>query len=839
MSEMTRREYIFQQWPDCAEFARTVLHLHVDAKGRAKSLAGQDGRGNEALVLDREVWYDHKLNKGGTVIDLCAWGMFNGDIGQAMGYLAGDFYDVRASEWREKTEEIKRKVYTWHEKLLPDDREYLHSRRITDETIERLKLGSMTSDETGKYPRKRLVIPYFQNGRIVYYISRDRLDGGDGQPKYMKCALPREVDDSGKMTRKDKEVLQNIPWGLWTLTRTQQSAQVTMSEDGIKKSDWLVIAEGAFDAMSFEQEGYCVLGTMGGYFSPAAEREAIGWCKKFPNVLVIFDNDSAGGKFQRDMCKKLFKARANFFTVNVPYRCNGKETKDVSDYYCAGGELSDFIKTAQNGLEYLAGTLTDEKETQEFFYQSARYAQKSDVIRLYEMIKDREIFNPYWLKVLLEESVKAPSEPVIMRELEEKHNIRYVEGTGFFEYQHGVWKSISDNRVKFYADELLGRYSSNARMQSVMKFAQARLGTDEAMNTQPVVNLINGVLLPEQHCSFVMHDPSYLSTIQLSFQYDTEAKCDLWRKFLNDAMNGDKAKILLLQEIAGYAFWKDNGLEKCFFLMGDGGNGKGVFMDTIKAVYGKDNCSALPLSSFGGQFDPIMLQHSLVNFASETRVDLRGNIESLKAVTSGDEIVAAHKGIDAIKFSPRCKLITSCNDFFNTGDITHALLRRMCFVKFNNNYVQKRQADVYLRDKLREELPGIFNWCIEGYERLKDRADRRDPAIFTPTQEDEEQKHEFMKSTNAVAMFIEERLMDTWNEARDTHDIYKEFKPFADDNGYKALSLGAFTNRIKRIMREMRPEVRQEDRRNHSWLVFPAEPNFDDLDKEESENGQE
>ena len=832
MSGMTRREYIFTQWPDCAEFARTVLHLNVDARGRAKSLNGQSGRGNEALVLDREVWYDHKLNKGGTVIDLCAWGMFNGDIGQAMNYLAGNFYDVDQSEWRNTVNEIRRNVDVWHEKLLPDDREYLHTRRITDETIERLKLGSMTSDATGKYPRKRLVIPYFQNGEIVYYITRDRLDGGDGQPKYMKCKLPKEKDSAGHETRQDKEVLQNLPWGLWTLKRKNEAGQVTMAEHGFKKRDWLIIAEGAFDAMSFEQEGYCVLGTMGGHFAPSAEREALGWCKRFPNVLVIFDNDPAGGAFQKAMCKKLFARRVHFYTVTVPHTFEGKAVKDVSDYYTAGGDLADFIDNAEEGLQFLASTLADEKEAKEFLYQTARFAQKSDVFELFQLMKERKIFNPFWLKMVFEEAIKAPAEPVIMKELEEAHNLRYVEKSSFFEYQHGVWTPISDNRVKSYADELLGRYSCNARMQSVMKFAQARLSVDDPMNAQPVINLLNGVLLTDEGCRLVKHDPSYLSTIQLAFPYDSEAKCPLWEKFLIDTMNGDKDKIMLLQEIGGYGFWPDNGLEKCFFLIGDGGNGKGVFMDTIKAVYGKENCSALPLSSFGGQFDPIMLQYSLVNFASETRVDLRGNIESIKAVTSGDEIVAAHKGVDAIKFTPRCKLITSCNDFFNTGDITHALLRRMCFVKFNNNFVQKRQANVFLRDELRKELPGILNWCIQGYLRLKDRASRREPDIFTPTTEDREQKREFMRTTNPVAFFIEERLMDKWDERQDTHELYSTFKVFAETYGYKALSLGAFTNRIKRVMRELRPEVRQEERRHHTWLVFPPAPKFEDLDKE-------
>ena len=819
MEGMTRRQYILSRY-DCLTFARDVLHLHVDARGRAKSLMGQSHSGSEALVITPEVWYDHKKQVGGTVIDLCAWGMFDGDIGRAMEYLAGDFYTVKNDDWRRRTEEITRHVVTWHEKLLPDDRDYLHSRRITDETITRLQLGSMTMDESEKHLCRRIVIPYFKNGRIVYYISRDRL-GFKGISKYMKCPLVKE--DDGKT---DKEVLYNLPWGLHTLTRKDKEYQATLEDIGINKQEWLIICEGAFDAMSFEQEGYCVLATMGGDFAPSARREVLGWCKRFKNVLLIFDNDTAGTSFTAKMSERLFAHRINFFVGYVPKTFGETDNiKDVSDYYTAGGNLANLIMTAQPGVEMLADNITDSKKLQEFFYRTARYAEKASVLELFTRVKARKDFNPLWLKVVYEDSVKAPAETVIVRELSEQKNMKYIENSGFFEYQHGVWINIPDTQVKGYADELLGRYATNARMTAIMHFAKARQLCDDVMNNQSVVNLQNGVLLPNEGCKFVPHDPSFLSTIQLPFAYDPKAKCDLWRKFIFDVMDGDGNKMQLLQEIGGYVFWPDNGLEKCFFLIGDGGNGKGVFMDTIRDVFGRDNCSALPLSSFGGQFDPIMLQYSLVNFASETRVDLRGNIERIKEVTSGNDIIAAHKGVDAIKFSPRCKLITSCNDFFNTGDITHALMRRMCFVNFKKNIVQMKRADFTLKERLHEELPGILNWCIEGYLRLWRRVQQKTgKSPFTETAEDAEQKKEFMRTTNPVAFFVEENLMDRWNDEVNIRMLYNDFKSWATVTGYKPLSLGAFINRIKRVMREVRPDVSTYTRKGTDYMIFPPVP---------------
>ena len=793
------------QW-NCLTFARDVLHLPVSKDGsRVRSLAGQKHSGNEAMVIYRDWWYDHKLHIGGSVIDLCAWSMFNGDVGRAMYYLAGDFYSVDEAEYRKEITRMQDHVKSWHEKLRREDIDYLHSRRINDETIERLQLGTMSGEFSGKL-ELRLVIPYFKNGQIVYYITRDRT-GFQGVAKYKKCYLPRDDD------KQDKEVLFNIPWGLHTLERKYKPYQSNINDAGVNKRDWLIIAEGAFDAMSFEQEDYCVLSPMCGGFTQIEQKTVTAQAKTFRNVLVIFDNDDAGSSFQKKLAKDFFLNRVNFFAGFVPSSFNGHEIKDVSDFYSLGGNLAELITSAVRGVDYLAEHLDDTAEVKEFLYKTARFTEKSDMLELMDKLKRSKHFSPFWLKTVYEEAVKAPAETVIVHELLERSTLKYLEGSGFLEYQHGVWNKIADNKVKSYADEILGRYATNSRITSAMKFAQARTTSDEEMNAQPIINLRNGVLLLNENCRFVMHAPEYLSTIQIPFNYDPKAECLQWDRFICDIVSNDCDKYWLLQEIAGYILWPNNNLERCFFLMGDGGNGKGVYMETLRDVFGSDNCSALPLSSFGTQFDPIMLQYSLVNFCSENRVDLRGNTERIKEVTSGNEIVAAHKGIDAVKFSPRCKLITSCNDFFNTGEITHALMRRLCFVKFNNNYVKMKTFDINLKEKLRQELPGILNWCIKGYLRLLKQGN------FTETKENDDMKLEFMRTTNPVAYFIEETLGTAYG-VRNSREIYSEFKRWCDDTGYKALSLGAFTNRIKRVMREMRPEVRQEERGNKTFFYF-------------------
>ena len=63
----------------------------------------------------------------------------------------------------------------------------------------------------------------------------------------------------------------------------------------INNSDILIIAEGAFDALSFEQEGYSVLATMGGHFFQGTIKNSnIHMQTVPPKYFLCFDNDTAG-----------------------------------------------------------------------------------------------------------------------------------------------------------------------------------------------------------------------------------------------------------------------------------------------------------------------------------------------------------------------------------------------------------------------------------------------------------------------------------------------------------------------------------------------------------------
>ena len=157
----------------CVEYARQN-GLSISKSGDRCASPLRIGASNQTSfwVFD-EHWYDWGSGSGGDVIDLAAHLHFDGDKGKAIRALAKsvgiEVDTARSAEWVQETQRLCNEIQHYHESLTEEDRDYLHKRRISDETINRIKIG-----RTGN---GRLSFPYWKNGYVCYYATR-YLPGG-------------------------------------------------------------------------------------------------------------------------------------------------------------------------------------------------------------------------------------------------------------------------------------------------------------------------------------------------------------------------------------------------------------------------------------------------------------------------------------------------------------------------------------------------------------------------------------------------------------------------------------------------------------------------------------
>ena len=98
---------------------------------------------------------------------------------------------------------------------------------------------------------------------------------------------------------------------------------------------------------------------------------------------------------------------------------------------------------------------------------------------------------------------------------------------------------------------------------------------------------------------------------------------------------------------------------------------------------------------------------------------------------------------------PQVKLWWSMNRLPTVADTSHGMWRRIVMLPFNKTFDKKdRIRD--LKDRLDIELSGIFNWCLEGYNRLQSQHH------FSHCRQSEEIKGNFQFESNKVRLFVDD-----------------------------------------------------------------------------------
>lgn len=222
-------------------------------------------------------------------------------------------------------------------------------------------------------------------------------------------------------------------------------------------------------------------------------------------------------------------------------------------------------------------------------------------------------------------------------------------------------------------------------------------------------------------------DKSFFNRTVLPFNFNEEASCPTWLKFLDDCFPEEIDQQRECQKMFGYLLTNSNAYQKIFVLRGPPRSGKGTMMNVLKGLVGFNNIGAPQLQSLDGRFalEPIF-DKPLIIVPEANEQDSRkvtgSMVDLLKGVSGGDTFDVERKGKPSLSnmLLPG-RIIMQCNRFPNFKDPSGALLRRLQVLVFKQSFVGKEDAQ--LTDKLLRELSGIFNWAIQGLALLQREDD--------------------------------------------------------------------------------------------------------------------
>ena len=330
---------------------------------------------------------------------------------------------------------------------------------------------------------------------------------------------------------------------------------------------------------------------------------------------------------------------------------------------------------------------------------------------------------------------------------------------------------------------------------------------ERGQRTQPgYIAMRNGLLdvnrlLAGERDHHYPHSANWFSFTCRNYDYDPEARCPKWQQMLEQNMEGDRERIALLQEWAGYLISGSTEQQKFMVLEGEGANGKSVFLAGLEAMLGRKSCSHVPLEVFGDRFAKTATLGKLLNISADCGELNRVAEGFLKSFTSGDEMQFDRKNLAPIDCLPTARLMVATNNRPRFSDKSDGIWRRMLLVPFLRQVPQHER--ILGMDRVRwweesGELPGVFNWAIAGLYRLREQGKFTIPAICAEAMAD------YRIEVNPAREFLLQFYTESTREEIPTDEIYDAYAKWCQKNGYRQLADRGFGREILRAFKNVR-----------------------------------
>jgi len=327
------------------------------------------------------------------------------------------------------------------------------------------------------------------------------------------------------------------------------------------------------------------------------------------------------------------------------------------------------------------------------------------------------------------------------------------------------------------------RSESEPRIRAMINLAQSEpkipVQLHELDRNPMALNVLNGTLDLESG-ELHPHSRENLITKIAPVNFDPNASCPRWKRFLCTIMDNDDERIRFMARAAGYSL---TGLttEQVFFLChGVGSNGKTTFIEVLRHMLG-DYAQAADFSSFlisKGQTirnDLAKLQGARFVSATESENGKRMAESVVKQLTGGDTISARFLYGEHFEFRPQFKLWLATNHKPKVVGSDDAFWRRVRLVPFTIT-IPKDQRDSKLPGRLSHEASGILNWALMGLRDWQQHGLNEPEIVLAATAE-------YRESQDALGHFIAGKCAVGPNREERACELYRSYKEATEAAG--------------------------------------------------------
>lgn len=632
--------------------------------------------------------------------------------------------------------------------ITPELKEILKKKRgFTDETLNRFEIGWHKDkfrytipirDVSGKIRNFRLYsITAEKQWKMINYTEERIIDGKKIKIKYA-----------------DKE--QMFPLYEYIKTNPQR----------------IIICEGEFDCMLLWQHGFhAITGTSGGgtwsdKWNPYFEGKDVKFC---------YDCDKEGVKFASNHSIKLFKEKVCQSVSVVTLPLSGEKTeKDITDWFNVGKTAEELHKILDD-----AKALIDRDNSEVAPPDVADDFKRSDYCSRDGKIILRRWRNEYYIWMGRHHQLMEDDRVIadVLQFIAEKYDRNKATQRFANDVLKNLWSSI-----------LLPR-DMDPPMSNLDDRLPRKIKNHLSMGNG-IVNLTQ--IMEDIPVEIIEHSPDMFFTYSLPYPYVTNAECPRWLNFL-EKVQPDQSVRDFLQEYSGYMLVPDVEFQKFLLFIGEGQNGKSVFLDVVTAMLGgPDNVSSISLSKFQGNFALSGMVGKLANICGEVGDIEQIAEEKLKSIVGGDLVEIEEKYKKPYYTKLTGKHIFSTNHLPRFRDRTLGLWRKMSVIDFAVTITEEEKDERLKHKIIDEELSGVFKWALGGLIRLINRGKFVEPKMCT------DKKEEVSTEINSAKKFIKDTLEFGQGEMVNCVEIYKEYNDWCKSSNYRPVNEVHFGRQIFR-----------------------------------------
>lgn len=383
----------------------------------------------------------------------------------------------------------------------------------------------------------------------------------------------------------------------------------------------------------------------------------------------------------------------------------------------------------------------------------------------------------------------------------------------FYLYNGEYWKPYNEEKLKNFLGEFAKKIGVNKYDSQYYKFkdelfkqlTSSSLLVDTKTNSDKVlINLQNGTfeITPNKQVLREFRKNDFI-TYQLPFSYTPEAKYPLFQKYIKEVLP-DVSVEKVLSEYLGYVFINTSylKLEKVAFLYGDGANGKSVMFEIINALLSTANVSNYSLERLtepNGYYRAKIVD-KLVNYSSEISSKV-GGTEVFKSLASGEPVDARSPYKEPFIANNYAKLIFNANNLPQDSEQTEGYFRRFLIIPFYVTIPKENQDKELSKKIIESELPGVFNWILDGLKRVLSQKG------FSDSDKINKIENKFRSESDSVQMFLEDgRYSISEVDTLPLKSIYMRYKFFCNDDGYKPVGNKNFKKRMEKLKYKFKKE---------------------------------